>query len=107
MDGFLAYMSPVEKTTRLPARTLSFNVTIMYGSTIDLDTVDIFKKSSLEQAPKIRANHIDGRFHVAFITDDGHLKIPITLLVGHQCHHAFRHDKLLGLLIAVSFDFHR
>ena len=38
VDGFLTCMSAVKKTTRLPAGTLSINVTIMYGSTIDLAT---------------------------------------------------------------------
>ena len=38
VDLFLSYTSPTERSTTLPAGTLSFNVTIIYGSTINTAT---------------------------------------------------------------------
>jgi hypothetical protein len=47
VDAFLAYLSPVERTTNLPAGTQSFDVIIIYGSTIDPSTFE----ASLNKEP--------------------------------------------------------
>jgi VCBS repeat-containing protein len=47
VDAFLAYVNPLEKSTDLPAGTASFDVTIIYGPTIDPVTFE----ASLNKEP--------------------------------------------------------
>lgn len=85
VDSFLTFMDPTEKTTQLPAGISTYDVTLVYGQTIDPNTLSVTLNgesiSDFQSAPgssqTVTINLVNGRNTLLFMIDgirpDGHV----------------------------------